>query len=153
MEDVEQDLLHGPIPTCAKVPSFDCETEGLKYVAGYIASKFIKKYPELGQKTSEFLLFERTTSPWISSLSKGGLVLPSEEFLSKIYQMEIIFQAVHSDTISGECNVIKKLSKLLKRDIPSVPEEVLNKFAKTWTFIRLKFLNCNLKLSQTESVA
>ena len=145
MEDVEQDLLHGPIPTCANVPSFDC-------VAGYIASKFIKKYPELGQKTSEFLLFERTTSPWISSLSKGGLVLPSEEFLSKIYQMERIFQAVHSDTISGECNVIKKLSKLLKRDIPSVPEEVLNKFAKTWTFIRLKFLNCNLKLSQTESV-
>ena len=80
-------------------------------------------------------------------------MLPSEEFLSKIYQMEIIFQAVHSDTISGECNVIKKLSKLLKRDIPSVPEEVLNKFAKTRTFIRLKFLNCNLKLSQTESVA
>ena len=34
LEDVEQDLLHGPIPTCAKVPSFDCETEGLKYVAG-----------------------------------------------------------------------------------------------------------------------
>jgi len=122
-------------------------------VAGYVASKFLKKFPQLGQKTSDSSVFEKTLSPWIDALSKGGLVVPSEDFLCKVYQMEQIFRAVHGTNILGECNIIKKLSNLYIRELPSLPEEVLKKFAKTRTFIRLKYLNCKLKFDHGESVA
>ena len=112
MEDVDHELLLSPVSTCSQIPSFDCQSEGLKYVAGYIASKFATTYPELGQKTSDFCIFERTTSPWINALSKGGLVVPSEDFLSKVYQLEKIFQSVHGSEVLSECNVIKKLANL-----------------------------------------
>ena len=104
-------------------------------------------------KTSDFCIFERTTSPWINALSKGGLVVPSEDFVSKVYHLEKIFQSVHGSEVLSECNVIKKLANLYIRAVPSVPSEVLKKFAKTRTFIRLKYLNCKLKFHQGESVA
>lgn len=153
MEDVDRELLLGPVPACSKVPSFDCESEGLKYVAGYVASKFLDKFPDLGQKTSDYSVFEETTAPWITALSKGGLVVPSEEFLSKVYQMEQIFLSVHGSEISKEHRAIEKLSSLYIKKVPSVPKEVAKKFAKTRTFIRLKYLNCKLHLAQGEGIA
>ena len=63
-------------------------------------------------KTSDFCIFERTTSPWINALSKGGLVVPSEDFVSKVYHLEKIFQSVHGSEVLSECNVIKKLANL-----------------------------------------
>lgn len=121
-------------------------------MAGYVASKFMHKFPELGQKTSDFSVFEETTSPWISALSKGGLVIPSQKFLSEVYQLERIFQSVHGNEISKDFGIIKKLTNLYKQEMGSIPDEVLLKFARTRTFIRVKFLNCKLKLAQGESI-
>ena len=86
--------------------NFDCGTEGLKYVAGYLAHAFRIKYPTLGCKTSLFResFFTKTSAPWILSLSRGGLT-------------------VH---------------KVREGDI-------VKKFVRTRTFIRIKFLNHQLQ--------
>ena len=151
LEDV--DLLSEKIPAhsvtaSSKFPSFDCEAEGLKYVGGYIASKFLEKFPELGQKTAENSVFAKSFAPWIAALSRGSLVVPSENFMSQIYEMEKIFQKIHRDSISNETGIIKKFHQILVSTFPSLPSEVLKKFARTRTFIRIRFLNCQMRTFQ-----
>lgn len=153
MEDVEEELLSENTPALSKLPSFDCEAEGLKYLAGYIAAKHIKDYPELGQKTCDMPIFPKSSAPWITALSRGGLVVPSDDFLAKIYAMEKVFHGMHGSEISPEKFIIKKLSARLADKFPSVPEVVVKKYAKTRTFIRLKFLNCKLAIAKGEAIA
>jgi len=80
-------------------------------------------------------------------------VVPSEEFMAKIYAMEKVFYAMHGSEISSEKFIIKKLSRILVQQFPSVPEVVVKKYAKTRTFIRIKYLNCKLAIAKGESIA
>ena len=55
-----------------------------------MASKFLAEFPFLGKKSSKSSSLQKT-APWIAALSKGGLVIPSQSFMSQIYDMEQIF--------------------------------------------------------------
>ena len=112
---------------------FDCGEEGLAYLAGYIAHKFCSIYPELGTKTCDFHLFHEDSSPWITQLSRGGLVKPSEDFLKTVKEFEKLFEEFHSDKINTTKGVISKLVENLQKQHPTVPTQLIKKFARTRT--------------------
>ncbi len=127
--------------------SFDCSREGLSYIAGFIAHKFYNEFPELGRKTSEIHFCERTDFPWISALSRGGLMEPSSEFFNQIEQFENLFNEFHGSGISSQVNVINKFNSFLLKRYPSTNPKVSLKFSRTRTFIRIKYLNHQIQAS------
>ena len=42
-----------------KISSFDCDSEGLKYVGGYVASKFLAKFPFLGKNRPKVVHYKK----------------------------------------------------------------------------------------------
>jgi hypothetical protein len=126
--------------------SFECGEEGLKYVAGFLAHKFRIKYPEFGEKTRNLSSFERNDCPWICALSRGGLTAPSEDFFSKIKKFENTFKELHGNSIDRNFQIISNATKKICLENPGFPAEVVKTFVKTRTFIRIKFLNHQLKV-------
>jgi hypothetical protein len=117
----------------------------MSYVAGFIASKFRNEFPELGQKTSDSCPFQPTNYPWLSALSRGGLIQPSADFFEQVQQFEKVFCSFHGSKISKERNVIKKFQNLLMEKYPNLNPKVALKYSRTRTFIRMKFLNHELR--------
>lgn len=68
------------------------EEEGLKYIAGYVASRFRTEFPTLGTPT-EFLVDPR--NDWIYQISKGKLVHPSDNLMSVARVMNYEFKIYH----------------------------------------------------------
>lgn len=54
------------------------QKEGLKYIAGYAASRFRNKYSFLGTPTK---LLTNSDEDWIHYISKGGMISPSTELI------------------------------------------------------------------------
>jgi hypothetical protein len=122
----------------------------LKYIAGYLAYKFRVKYPEFGEKTNNLNVFEQNDCPWIFALSRGGLTAPAQNFVATIQQFEKTFQEIHGNFISNKKNIIADATKKICKENQTFPSEVIKTFVKTRTFIRIKFLNHQLKV-QAES--
>lgn len=91
-----------------------------------------------------------STAPWISAISRGSLVIPSQQFLSKFYKMEKMFTSFHKDTVSHNMNVITTFHEKLLSTFPELPGPLLKKYARTRTFLRIRFLNNNLKAIEEE---
>ena len=127
--------------------NFDCGTEGLKYVAGYLAHAFRIKYPTLGCKTSLFResFFTKTSAPWILSLSRGGLTVPSQAFFENICKFENVFCDFHGKTVSREKQVVEALTSKIMTLHKVREGDIVKKFVRTRTFIRIKFLNHQLQ--------
>jgi hypothetical protein len=131
--------------TCSASATFNCSEEGKKYVGGYLAHAFQQKYPEFGDKTCDLSSFEKNNNPWICALSRGGLTAPSKFLMDKINQFEDIFNQIHGSSINSKPQIIKTTIKLISHHFPTFPVEVITKYARTRTFLRVKFLNHNLK--------
>ena len=101
----------------------------------------------MGTKTCDFRLVQEDSSPWITQLSRGGLVKPSEDFLKTVQAFEKHFEKFHSDKINTTKGVISELVENLQRQHPTVPIQLIKKFARTRTFIRLKHLNQEIKMA------
>ena len=125
---------------------FNCEDEGFKYVVGFLAYKFKDKYPHFGEKTCETPIFEKVDCPWIYALSRGGLTAPSTEFVNVIKKFNDIFCAVHGSTLSKEGKLLGSMTHRISKEFPTFPLDVIQKFVKTRTFIRIKRLNYFLKV-------
>jgi len=136
--------------TLSNSTPFNCEREGLKYVAGYVAHRFVKERPDLCQKTADLSAFSRASLSWISSVSRGGLVVPSDSFMRDIFKMEKIFQFVNKKGVSLESNVVKTFQSCLINLFPHLPEELLKKYARTRIFLRIRTLNANVKEAEAE---
>ena len=144
--DIKDHLYQKPVSSDFSNSTFDCNTEGFAYVAGYYAHKFKSEYPELGIKTCDAQLFGQDSSVWITALSRGGLTKPSNKFLSILKNFEDIFDVFHGSTINPCQNVITSLIKLIQSKHPEVPLSVVKKYSRTRTFIRIK--NLNRKINQ-----
>jgi len=70
--------------------------EGLKYVAGYVAHRYKEKYTFLGNPAR---ILVDTDIDYISILSRGGLLYPSDQMLEVAYVMESEFNAFHGDSL------------------------------------------------------
>jgi hypothetical protein len=122
-----------------------------RYVAGYIAFKLREKYPQLGSKTCDVPLDITTSAPWILHISSGGLMLPTEEFLTVFHQLEEKFNMFHGAKVDKKPDVIKRLHIILERAFKDTPSAILLMYARVRTFIRIKALNCKLKLVEADS--
>lgn len=76
-------------------------TELLEYLAGYIAYRIKKKFPEkfsrYGQHTREG---GPQKSDWLSVISRGNLVRPTREWLIQVYKMENDFRHFHGSDLN-----------------------------------------------------
>jgi hypothetical protein len=131
--------------------SFDCSKEGLKYVAGFLSHKFRIKYPHLGTKTRDKTDFEQSDSPWITALSRGGLTLPSNDFLKQIFLFEKIFKEIHgTNGLNTQYKVMGTTISHISAKFPDFPFEIIKTYVRTRTFIRIKYLNQRLKKEKEE---
>ncbi|XP_071637320.1 uncharacterized protein [Temnothorax longispinosus] len=121
------------------------QTAGLQYVAGYVAHRFISKYPFLGERTINITDNSRTEEcDWVKTVSKGYLIHPSEELMNLSKVVDECFVAFHGEGFSTEDYVIRKVVSLVKNsgyDSNWVPEEVLQCLVRTRTYIRVNEIN------------
>lgn len=124
------------------------EAEIAKYVAGYVASRFSNKYPQL---------VESPKSPknpnWIDFVSKGNLKTPSDNLFHTVQIMEKYFKNLHGDGLSNEKQIFKSLTNTLKPHIEhlNIPTEVVQCLVRTRTYIRLNNLNRQIIDQQFQS--
>ena len=73
-------------------------SQGLAYIAGFLARKLSPKYPHIGSKTSENMSDTKSESlcPWIENLSRGSLMVPSDVFLAACHSFEKEFNLFHN---------------------------------------------------------
>lgn len=86
------------------------ESDGLIYIAGYLARKFKDKYPDLGSYTHEIEKKEMHTysmPSWVQSLSFGGLTEPSTSWKNNVFRMDKYFVKYHKDTFREKQNIMK----------------------------------------------
>ena len=76
---------------------------------------------------------------------------PSVELVDKLRKFNDIFWEIHGDNISRKCNIITSTTEIIFKIFPNFPKEVIKKFVKTRTFIRIRKLNYDLQ-TETESV-
>ena len=126
----------------------DCSSQGFGYICGFLARKLGSKYPFLGNKSCEDINRNEIATPWIKHLSNGGLIVPSDVFVAACGGFEKEFNTFHNKHKNGidqNPNAISRMNDVLMRAFPSWPEDILLLFAKTRTFIRMKYLNNQLK--------
>ena len=139
----------------AFVQDSECSSQGFGYICGFLARKLSSKYLELGSKSSELdFNLDEVRIAWIRHLSNGGLTIPSDAFVTACHQFEGKFNSFHGshkNNIDQDENVIQRMCDILVENFPSWPREVLMLFAKTRTFIRIKYLNHKIKATEAKA--
>ena len=84
--DVEPVMTSGP------------SSQGLAYIAGFLARKLSNKYPYIGSKTSETVSDMKSDSlcPYIENMSRGSLMVLSDVFLAACHSFEKEFNFFHN---------------------------------------------------------
>lgn len=144
-DDLQANLRSKPPKSTPCVELFDCFKEGMRYVAGFLAKSFLKTWPELGKKSSEFFFLEKVPSEWISLVSLGGLVQPSSLMMRMMTEFESIFQDFHKQQCHLGDNVMVSLMDCILMKFPGIPFPMVRKYVRTRTFIRIKYLNNQIK--------
>ena len=127
--------------------SFECKEQALAYIAGFVASKHLADHPWLGTKTHLIPVTTQVSYPWITQISRGGLVMPSDAFMVIINEIDRIWQEHHGGTIQKN-NVMKAMYEKAKVAFPVMPAKVMETFIRTRTHIRIKSLNHNLHVKE-----
>ena len=121
------------------------EKDGLIYIAGYLGKRHLTKYPHLGQftyKTDEATSLHSYNMPsWLQSLSYGGLVQPSNEWVEQVNTMESYFQKFHKNKFKRGKGIIARTGKYIRKYLNDIPPELVKEFCRQRIFIRIKFLN------------
>ena len=133
-------------------------TEGLIYVTGYVAHRFRSKYTNLGSPADP-LIIANNCPDWIRCLSKGGLIKPSDEFISIAKVLEDSFLAFHGpNDLSSEKQIFKKVAALTRTKLTNgqndfIKDDALLCFVRTRTYIRLRLINRNFFLNKLRTKA
>lgn len=127
------------------------EKDGHVYLSGSICRKFRAKYPFLGNYT-----FQRKALPHLTdynycednivqTLSHGGLMEPSKEWLAQSLKLEQHFLKCHKDgTFRYKQNVSRRLTKLCVLKYPDFPKEIMLAYFKHRSIIRMRTLNTQI---------
>ena len=84
-------------------------------------------------------------------ISRGGLYTPSEDFYSQLVVLREVFIAIHGTSLREGQNCLRTLSRELKQSGVSVPDEVIDFFAKISVYFRIRHLNNRLKIEKREA--
>lgn len=122
----------------------------LKMLAGYVAYRVRKR----GLDTTFRYGYVATNdtviqTDWLSKISRGSLMNPTEEWLNIVYKMEQEFNAFHGAEINKNCMVISTLTNLLKSKFAEIDDFAISCYARTRTFIRMKALNKQINLKRS----
>ncbi|KAJ4442669.1 hypothetical protein ANN_04258 [Periplaneta americana] len=99
-----------------------CEEDGLQYIAGYVASKFKDKYPDLGDYTHKLQATHDYCIPsWVQHLSFGGLVKPSDKWMNNFHKIEKHFIEFHGNEVQRGENVLKGLLNMYQDILVTFP--------------------------------
>jgi hypothetical protein len=128
--------------------SAECSEYGLTYFAGWLAFKFRRELPHLGDPTGNVETSE--LDPWLAHLSRGGLICPSKDFILQVKLFETHFQEFHGDKFSRRKNVFKTLHLTLCDMYPNVHRNLLLKYIRARTFFRIRYENEKLKSAKVE---
>lgn len=112
------------------------ETEGLRYVGGFIAHKF-PKYSYLGTNVNP------DDKTWIGKVCrrKGKLMTPSNDLFEQLRLMEKLFEIYHGKkSLKSGRKAIKKLSTLICKRV-NLPEDVVHYFVRCRVYFRIRILN------------
>lgn len=117
----------------------ELEIDCLEYVTGAVARKFITKYPHLGKINDN----DRNSS-WIDHLSKGHLIIPSDELMLTAKIVDLVFKDYHTNKGLNNkpnviINVVNRVINNMKNNI--VPMEVIKCLVRTRTFLRINNMN------------
>lgn len=122
------------------------ENEGLIYIVGYVAHRFRHTHPNLGDPTRSVQI----RNDWLSLISKGGCIYPTNEFIEIGKKMNIAFTKFHGNDLSREPYIFDKLTDIVLDEIKSdFPRKVIACLVRTRTYIRLKSLNIRIKNNNT----
>lgn len=132
--------------TDSNLSSVDCPAEGFRYLAGYVAFKSRLFDRSLGNPTGSIHVDNAPPQlSWIGVISRGGLLVPSEHWLSTMKEMEVTFSTYHGDSFCKDKFVIKKLCFILEEKFPAVNKKTIQIYARVRTFIRIRHLNSETK--------
>jgi len=104
--------------------------EALRYVAGFVAFKYKKDYPQLGVVTSKASVVPNKDHDWLRTLSRGGLREPTDDWLKVTQCLESDFKEFHGNGLSQKPNVVKDLAHSLSAKYPSSPAIAIQYFLK-----------------------
>ena len=119
----------------------------MAFVAGWIAFKM--KNEDLAVKSSDdFWNWDRTESvaPWVFEISRGGLMVPINEFMAHVEKFEEEFIKFHGKSdLSRKPNIIRDFEEILHTKFgPSTiyeySKKLLSLFARSRTYFRLRNL-------------
>lgn len=124
--------------------------QGLAYVAGYLAFKCKAVDPSLGSPTCRAVSDgatgeggnqNETAMDWIGCLSRGGLTVPTAEWLGQVMKYETVFADMHGENdMDRQPGVVRRLVARLQAQWPSVDGRIVKKYAVTRTHLRLRWL-------------
>lgn len=126
--------------------------DALEYIAGYLAKKFRKEMPTLGDFTYKLQDDSYNLPSWVQQLSFGGLVKPTATWLEKIVKWNKYFEIFHGSLHRKGPEVVRKLTLKIKKKEPQFPIELIRSFCKLRTIIRINFKNINTEIQRAEKV-
>ena len=127
-----------------EIESRDDESQGLIYVAGYLAKKHPNEEPKLGFFDRELVppQAKRKESWFLDCLNRGGLHYPSEAFFNDIKKMNAFFKRYHPyNGLKEEPYLVNKFAEFLKIEFPHYDKAVLLSFSTLRTKIRKNLIN------------
>lgn len=127
------------------------EQDGFKYLAGWIARKFKKSYPNLGRYTYETQdkSFHTYSLPsWCQFLSFGGLTEPTPQFLEDCLQLEKMFNKYFGKKINTTKRISAKLFKKMSEKV-QLDDVIIKAFIRQRIYIRINYTNLLNKEKKT----
>jgi hypothetical protein len=118
--------------------------QSLRYLAGFIAHKFLQDFPHLGQRTHCAVNYDGDVPDWIRAISRGGLLIPSESFTKQVQEFEKCFVNFSGATDRHTCvdSISKLKNEVIRQCVCSLLDEhVVMLYARTRCFIRLRYMN------------
>lgn len=122
------------------------EDDGLIYIAGYLARKLRKEFPELGVYTYENeskTMHSYAMPSCVQSLSFGGLTEPSISWQKDVERLNKWFTKIHKGNFKLKKNIVKKTTHMISKKEPLIAKQIINAFVRQRVFVRIKYINVN----------
>ena len=129
--------------------------EAFRHVCGWMAAKLAKSHRELGTPTARAPLPDNANSSWTYRLSRGGLTVPTEEFVNTVRGFEVHFDAYHGGKfdVNTQPQVIKRFTQLLVQEYPDLDKAILQRYSTFRLHARVKFLERQRRAARREHLA
>lgn len=116
--------------------------ELLEMLAGYIAYRMKKKFPEKANVYGNLTkLIPFAGKNWMEAISRGSLMRPTPECTKLVSLMEEEFHKFHGTSVNKSEKVFQMLKNQIKDKYPEIDDFMAICFVRTRTFIRIKALN------------